>query len=74
MTVSKTQSGVPDPYWNDSATSVLAAIIALAREKAFEAKRKPSFADVVDMYRNMIVKERNGQHLRIGTSVSCAVQ
>lgn len=60
MTVSKTQSGVPDPYWNDSATSVLAAIIALAREKASEAKRKPSFADVVDMYRNMIVKERNG--------------
>lgn len=60
LSVSATKTGVPDPYWNDSATSVLAAIIALVRLQAADAKRKPSFADVVDKYRNMIVKEKNG--------------
>ncbi len=52
--------GPPDPYWNDSATSVLAAFISLARMKAEDAKRKPCFVDVLEMYRGMIVKDKNG--------------
>lgn len=60
MAGTKNRSGNPDPYWNDSATSVLAAFIALVRLQAEWAKRKPSFADVLDKYRGMIVKEKNG--------------
>jgi len=47
-----------DPYWNNSATSVLAAEIILVELLA----DNPSFADVVQLHRSMEVKpDKNGQ-------------
>ncbi len=60
MAGTATRNSVPDPYWNDSATSILAAFISLVRLQAADAKRKPSFADVVDKYRGMVVRDSNG--------------
>lgn len=50
---SKARDGGSDPYWNDSATSVLAAVIALVRITAEECGIKPSFADVIKIYQSM---------------------
>ena len=50
---SRSRNGEMDPYWNDSATSVLAAEIALVRQWAQDEKRKPCFADVIRLHRSM---------------------
>ena len=50
---SRSRNGDLDPYWNDSATSVLAAEIALIRQWAQDGKRKPCFADVIKLHRSM---------------------
>lgn len=50
---SKTRDGGIDPYWNDSATSVLAAEIAVTILNAKAAKRQVSFADVVKLHRSI---------------------
>ncbi len=50
---SKTLTGDPDPYWNDSATSVLAAEIALVRLQAAERKRRPSFSEVIALHQDL---------------------
>ncbi|MBR1855059.1 MAG: type IV secretory system conjugative DNA transfer family protein [Lachnospiraceae bacterium] len=50
---SRGRTGDADPYWNDSATSVLAAEIGLVRLNAASAKKKPCFADVIEMHRSL---------------------
>lgn len=50
---SRGRTGELDPYWNDSATSVLAAEIALVLLNAKAAGRKACFADVVKLHRSM---------------------
>lgn len=50
---SKNRMGEADPYWNDSATSVLAAEIALIRQNAIAIGEKPTFADVVRLHRSI---------------------
>ncbi len=52
---SRSRNGEVDPYWNESATSVLGAEIALIRLEAMERKIKPVFADVVELHRSMKV-------------------
>ena len=49
-----------DPYWNDSATSVLAAEIALIRLNAKSKRKKPSFSEVITLHRSIRLSERNG--------------
>ncbi len=46
-----------DPYWNNSATSVLAAEIELIRLNAKGAGKKATFADVIKLHRSMKVEE-----------------
>lgn len=58
--VSKSRTGEIDPYWNDSATSVLAAEMALVRINAKASRRKPSFADVVALHRSIKVDNSDG--------------
>jgi type IV secretory pathway TraG/TraD family ATPase VirD4 len=58
---SRTGTGEIDPYWNDSATSVLAAEIALIRLNAKDACKKPAFADVIRLHRSL--KADNTQNL-----------
>lgn len=53
---SRGRAGESDPYWNDSATSVLAALIALVRITAKDQKKKASYADVIDLFRSMKVQ------------------
>lgn len=55
---SKKRTGEPDPYWNDSATSVLAAEISLIRLNAKSAGKEPCFADVIELHRSMKVDTR----------------
>ena len=57
---SRSRNGEVDPYWNESATSVLGAEIALIRLEAMERKIKPVFADVVELHRSMKV-DTNGK-------------
>lgn len=45
------RNGELDPYWNDSATSVLAAEIALVRLNAKQERRTATFSDVIDLHR-----------------------
>ena len=42
-----------DPYWNESATSILAAIILLVMTETKDLGIKATFADVIKMYRSM---------------------
>ena len=58
--LSKNRNGDADPYWNDSATSVLAAVIALVRIRAERKKKKPTFAEVVKTYRGMKIDYERG--------------
>lgn len=58
---SQSRTGGVDPYWNDSATSVHAAEIALTRLKAADAGRKPSYAEVIRLHRSMIVSRNPNQ-------------
>lgn len=51
--ISKNQHGDIDPYWNDSATSILAAEIALMRLLAKDAGRKCSFSEVIKFHRTI---------------------
>ena len=44
-----------DPYWNESATSVIAAEIALVRMNAAYIGRKPCFAEVIELHRSIKV-------------------
>lgn len=48
-------NGSFDPYWNESATSILAAIILLVMAEAKEFGIKATFADVMKTYRSMRV-------------------
>lgn len=50
---SKGRNGEIDPYWNDSATSVHAAEIALIRLNAQDAGKKPTYADVIKLHRTL---------------------
>jgi len=50
---SRTKTGEVDPYWNDSATSVLAAEISLIRLWAQNRHVRPSFADVIELHRSI---------------------
>ena len=47
-----------DPYWTESAISVLAAEIALVRLNAQDTGKKPSFADVIKLHRSLRTNER----------------
>lgn len=60
MNESQTRTGGIDPYWNDSAASVLAAIIALVRLKAEYYGEKPSFVEVIEIYRSMKIEDNVG--------------
>ena len=53
MEACKSRTGEADPYWNDSATSVLAAEIALVRMSAEEIGKPPRFYDVIRIHRGM---------------------
>lgn len=50
---SRGRTGEADPYWNDSATSVHAAEIALVRLNAKDAGKKPTYADVIKLHRSL---------------------
>jgi len=50
---SKDRIGDTDPYWNDSATSVHAAEIALVRLNAKDAGKQPTYADVLKLHRSL---------------------
>ena len=52
---SRTRDGNLDPYWNDSATSILAAEIGLIRLNALYDGKQPSIADVVKLHRSIVV-------------------
>ena len=54
---SRSRNGEMDPYWNDSATSVLAAEIMLVRLTAMESGRRACFGDVVDLHRSLKINE-----------------
>ena len=54
MEQSRGRTGEADPYWNQSATSVLAAEIMLVKMVKAEKHEKPSFADVVEFHRSII--------------------
>lgn len=49
----ESQKANVDPYWDDSATSMIAAEIALIRLNANNANAKPCFADVVKLHRSI---------------------
>lgn len=51
--VSKSRDGKADPYWNESATSCLAAIMGLAKMNAETAKRKVHFEDFYKLYTHL---------------------
>lgn len=51
----KTNSSA-DPYWDDSATSLLSAEISYV----LMTKENPTFADVLEFHNNMTFEERNG--------------
>lgn len=50
------RTGQNDPYWNESATSVLAAEISLILMKAEDEGTKASFADVIRLHRSLRVE------------------
>lgn len=50
---SKGRNGEIDPYWNDSAISVLSAEIELVRLNAKDTKKNPTFADVIKLHRSL---------------------
>lgn len=58
--ISKSRNGDLDPYWNDSATSVLAAEMALIRLNAKSGRKKPCFSDVVDLHRSIKIDNSDG--------------
>ncbi len=60
---SRSRTGDVDPYWNESATSVLAAEIGLARLNAMDSHKKASFADVIKIHRSLNV-DRNDKTIR----------
>ena len=53
VTPSQNRDGSMDPYWNDSATSVLAAEIGLIRLNAMYAEKRPSIVDVIKLHRSL---------------------
>ncbi len=57
---SKSRNGESDPYWNESAISILAAEITLVRLNAMAAGKKACFADVITLHRTLKVNsDRN---------------
>nr|MCR4618499.1 type IV secretory system conjugative DNA transfer family protein [Lachnospiraceae bacterium] len=52
---SKTRTGDPDPYWNESAKSVIGAEIELERLTAIDKNRPASFVNVIAMHRSLKV-------------------
>ncbi len=50
---SKGRTGESDPYWNNSATSTLAAEISLVMLNSKDIGKKASFADVVSLHRSL---------------------
>jgi len=50
---SRGRTGEADPYWNDSATSVIAAEIAYVLLDAKDKKKKANFADVINFHRSI---------------------
>lgn len=54
LETSRGRTGEADPYWNQSATSVLAAEIFLVRFEASVSCRKVSFGDVVALHRSIV--------------------
>lgn len=50
------EKGTYDPFWNNSATSVLAAEIALVRLNAQFAGKKASLGDVIEMHRTLKIE------------------
>lgn len=65
---SKGRTGETDPYWNDSATSILSAEINLVLLNAKDAGKRPSFADVIELHRSMVVDKES--HL-LSTNLDC---
>ena len=55
---SSSRTGSIDPYWNDSATSVLAAEIGLVRLNAEDNGKTASFADVIKLHRSLVVDSK----------------
>ena len=49
----KERAAESDPYWNDSATSVHAAEIALVRLNAQDAGKQATYADVIELHRTL---------------------
>lgn len=49
-----------DPYWNDAATSMLAAEMSMVRMKAEKEKRKVSFAEVIQFHRSIVTDYSSG--------------
>lgn len=56
----RVQNSNVDPYWSDSATSILAAEIELIRLNAKEIGKRPSFGDVLTFHRAIKIDSRNG--------------
>lgn len=56
----KERRGADDPYWEDSAASVLAAEINIVRLNAEYAGRKPCFEEVIDLHRSLRCDTSNG--------------
>lgn len=54
------RQGVADPYWNDSATSILAAEISLIRLNAKYKDTFPTFADVIKLHRSIQFSSHDG--------------
>ncbi len=59
LTETKKETGRYDPYWEQSATSMLAAIIGLAMMNAESAGRKATFKDFYALYRALHFTEEN---------------
>lgn len=51
------RTGTVDPYWNDSATSVLGAEIALILLNAKDSNKKACFGDVVELHHSLKVEQ-----------------
>lgn len=51
--ISGSKSGNVDPYWSESAISILAAIILLVMTEAEELGVRATFSDVIKVYRSM---------------------
>lgn len=68
---SSSRDGTVDPYWNDSATSVLAAEIAYVKLISEDNRCKATFADVAKLHREL---EVNTSGSTLKTSLDPAIE